>query len=386
MRNWKFTIPVIRAEERSDGSFLFGEASGPERDTHGTEMSQEAIIDFARQVRDRVEQGDPLPYIDAHAKDGVLRQLGHIVEASLTPDFHLKVGILVDRENPAADFHFKQLQRGKQMGLSISGNSTEWKRITDPATGRSFIRFMKVVLSEISATSRPSWTPSFGTVLARSIDGEEGEPMADNLDGAAPVETTEPEADAAITVPAAPEQTSDEAPDAPVTEPERSEEPVVEDVERARIAAADKRKVATALQQALTALAELGIEPLVADTTTPEAPEAAAAPAAVENSDTGDDTVEFNGIRIDRALAVEIENVVARKVADATVELTRQIEARDADIATKTEQIEQLMALPAGKVPPSLARNKFEGDQVDLTGMTPEEAFRAALTARYGNL
>ena len=190
--NWKYTIPITRAEETEDGLFLVGEATGPERDSHGTRMSPEAIQDFARQIADRVSEGNPLPYIDQHLKAGVTRVLGDVIHGTVNPDnYHLGVRVQLDEDNPnALMIHKKIAKRGKQYGMSIAGDGIEFEW-EDDGNGRKAPLFTHVALREISHTPRPSWVPSFGTVLARSLeeDGQEIE-MSDELDTTAAEEQT----------------------------------------------------------------------------------------------------------------------------------------------------------------------------------------------------
>lgn len=381
MSNWKYTIPVARAEDRLDGAYIIGEASGPEPDSHGTEMAREAIEDFARQIKERVEQGDPLPYIDSHQKDGVLRTLGHVMEAAVTPDFHLMVAVRLDTDNPAATFLYSSLKRGKQYGMSIAGDGVEYVRAK--TAGGPVLRFMKVVLREISNTTRPSWVPSFGTVLARSIDNLGESEVSEELvrDESAPeVETVAEESEVAADVEkSSDEQTIDAADEAAPEEPEApvertTDEPIEadEDVERARIAKRDVSAILEAMKALATKLETIGIAE--ADEATPETPE-----TPVENSEKGEEeTVEFGGIRVERAVAEALTAYVDEKINAAVEPLKAEIERKDA-------YIEELLALPAGKVPAPVVRDKFDNDLDRIAGLTPEERLRIGLSAVYAD-
>lgn len=377
---WKITIPVARAEDRTDGLYIVGEASGPERDSHGTQMSPEAIHDFARQIADRVAAGDPIPYIDSHQKTGLLRELGHVMEGMVTPDYHLRIAVRLDDNNPAASFLYEGLKRGKQYGMSVAGDGVEHMTVRDDS-GNRVVRFMKVVLREISNTTRPSWVPSLGTVLARSIDGELGDDsMSDNLENesAPEVETTgsvesAPVADVANSddAPTAPEAEETSAEETTPAETERGDEtvPSVDDisVERSRISKKDAEAMLAAYSAMGTQLKALGI---IEDAT--DAPET----TTVENSETGDDT--FNGLPVSRDLSDAIKTFVSTEVERATVSLTTVIENQAATIKALEE-------LPAGKVPPALVRDKFESDKPDLSAMSPEDRLRWGLTQVYGD-
>lgn len=361
---WKITIPVERSEERSDGRYIIGQASGPERDGHGSRMSPEAIVGFARQIAERVEAGDPIPYIDQHAKTGVLRELGQVMEGTVGEDFRLTVGVRLDTDNPASNFLYNNLKRGKQYGMSVAGDGTDFVIDRDDL-GSRVVTFTKVLLREISNTTRPSWVPSFGTVLARSLDQ---------------LDTTESESMSETTV----------AETTPIAETPVVEAPVVENsapevdadtinVERARIAAKDNAAVAQAFATFAQTLTELGIDlaPETPSTVTPETP---AAPAVVENSETGDETVDFNGVKVERELAAALSSFIASEIERSVAPLTAKVDEQ-------AKYIDALEKLPAGKTPAPIVREKFETETTgpDLEKMTPAERLRFGLSALYGN-
>lgn len=372
MNEWKITIPVSRVYEENQELFLEGEASGPERDTHNSEMSPDAIVDFSRQIQERVEGGNPLPYVDAHGKEsGVLSNLGWVMRASVDPNMHLRVLVRLDENNPAAQFLHHQAKVGKQYGMSIKGDSPPGthKWLADD-TGNRFVRFDKVVLKEISNTTKPSWVPSFGTVLARSVDGEIGvENMADTLQADTPVVT-----DAAETV--VPETTTES------TEVENSAETEVSttgevEVERARISKADRTAILAAYDNLTNQLKAIGLfetEEASAETATPET-------TSVENSDTDADAttdLEETGQQpVERSLEDTIMSIVVERVNEATAPFKELVERQ-------AEYIKRLEALPAGELPAPVVREKFENDIEEATkGMSAEEKMKLALTTYY---
>lgn len=365
--------------------YIIGEASGPERDSHGTEIAPEAIVDFSRQISDRVEAGDPIPYIDSHQKTGLLRELGHVMEGSVTPTFHLRVAVRLDENNPASKFLHEGLKRGKQFGMSIAGDGVDFQ-IVKSEDGSRAIRFFKVILREISNTTKPSWVPSFGTVLARSVDGELGvNDMPENLENeAAPEEITAPvESEPTTEVAKSEEPVSNDVTETVDTQPERSadDEPATEgevavveqgaeanEIERSRVSKKDAEALLAAYKAMGERLVALGILDEGAPKT--EAPEN----TPVENSEKGDE--DFGGVAVSRELAEVIRSVVATEVEKATEPLKRTI-------AEQAETITELENLPAGKVPPALVREKFDANKPDLTNMTPEERLRFALRNMY---
>lgn len=379
--NWKITIPVDRAEEQDGGLFLYGQASGPERDSHGTEMDPTAIQDFADQIVSRVSDGDPLPYLDHHMKDGVLRELGEVVDGSVSDDYRLNIKVRLHPDNPAAAYLHNRIKRGKQYGMSIAGDGIQYRMVDDPSTGEKVIRFLKIKLKEISNTTRPSWVPSFGTVLARSIEGEEiGENMAEELvksdatevvENVAANESAEPVADQVT------EQTESQVVDAPAA-PAEEVAPVeaaapaeeTEDVERARIAKRDAQKLVEAFNALKGQLETLGVFD-------PDAPQAAEeAPVAKTEDAPADENVDFNGVSVRRDLAEAIAAFVTAKVDESTAVLRETVEKQ-------AEYIKKLEELPAGKLPAPVVREKFENGLPDLGSMSNEEKLKFALGNIY---
>jgi hypothetical protein len=388
--NWKITIPVDRAEEQDGGLFLYGQASGPERDSHGTEMDPTAIQDFADQIVSRTNDGDPLPYLDHHMKDGVLRELGEVVDGSVSSDYRLNIKVRLHPDNPAAAYLHSRIKRGKKYGMSIAGDGVQYRMVDDPSSGEKVIRFLKIKLKEISNTTRPSWVPSFGTVLARSIEGEEiGENMAEELvksdatevvENVAANESVEPVA-AQVT-----EQTEAPVVEAPVADaaPAAEAAPVVEaapveaaapaeengEVERARIAKRDAEKLVEAFNALKGQLETLGVFE-------PDAPQAAAeAPVAKTEDAPADENVDFNGVSVRRDLAEAITAFVTSKVDESTAVLRETVE-KQADYIKKLEE------LPAGKLPAAVVREKFETGLPDLGSMSNEDKLKYALGNIY---
>lgn len=167
--NFKYTFPIAKAEKRDDGYFLTGYASGPEIDTEGERMAPEAIARFSTQINEAPED-ERLVYRDAHAPDGVLRDLGEITKAWVTEKFHLGIEVKLDESNPASMYLFRQIkEKGKQYGMSVAGHVVDYAMEFASEVGKSVLTYKNVVLDEISNTTRPAWYPSFGTVLAKSI-------------------------------------------------------------------------------------------------------------------------------------------------------------------------------------------------------------------------
>jgi phage head maturation protease len=164
---FKYTFPISKAEQRADGYYITGYASGPEVDSEGERMAPEAIARFAQQIND--DTVDRLVYRDAHAPDGVLRDLGEITKAWVESNFHLGIEVKLDDDNPSSMYLFRQLKKGKQYGMSVAGHVVDYAIEFAEEIGKSVLTYKNVVLDEISNTTRPAWYPSFGTVLSKSI-------------------------------------------------------------------------------------------------------------------------------------------------------------------------------------------------------------------------
>ena len=388
---WKITIPVDRAEEQDGGLFLYGQASGPERDSHGTEMDPTAIQDFADQIVSRATAGDPLPYLDHHMKDGVLRELGEVVDGSVSEDYRLNIKVRLHPDNPAAAYLHGRIKAGKKYGMSIAGDGVQYRMIEDDSTKEKVIRFLKIKLREISNTTRPSWVPSFGTVLARSIEGEEiGDNMAEELvkSDAPEVETNVAVESAEPVVEQVTEQTenpkTEEAPaeaaaapaevEAPAAAPVEAAAPEVveaDEVERARIAKRDAKALVDAFNALKGHLESLGVF-----SPDEEAPQAAEVAKTDEVEAAADENVDFNGVSVRRDLAEAITAFVTAKVDESTAVLRETVEKQ-------AEYIKKLEELPAGKLPAPVIREKFEDNSVDISAMSNEQKLKFALGNIY---
>ena len=389
---WKYTIPISRAITRDDGLYIIGEATGPEPDTHGSQMDPAAILDFHSQIISRASSGNPLPYKDAHGRGGgVLQDLGWVMAASITPNFHLQIEVKLDDTNPAAQWLHSAIERGKQYGMSVKGNVQDFVYAKTDA-GNRVMRFMKIALEEISNTTQPSWVPSFGTVLARSIDGESGETDMNEENPTATADVVESDAqstDVAV-------EPSEVALSADQTEGSTVDTTTEVVVERA-LSKADRDALAAAFSTLREQMTSLGIvvaeasAPETTPDTTPDAAPVAAAPEDVsresDTSETGDtsesasELVEFHGMTISREASDALTTYIGEEIA-------RAVEPLNLAIAQKDTYIAELLALPAGKVPGVVARDKFADNADAFTAQlermeSPEARLRFALEHVY---
>jgi hypothetical protein len=105
------------------------------------------------------------------------------VDGGITEKGHLWVKVRLHEDNPAATFLYRQINAGKQFGMSVSGDVQSWADNLHKAMGRKIRTFKSIVLNHIANTTKPVWTPSLGTVLNRAIDKalSEGETMAEEI-------------------------------------------------------------------------------------------------------------------------------------------------------------------------------------------------------------
>lgn len=272
---FKYTFPITKSEERADGRYLVGYASGPEIDSEGERMSPEAIERFAIQINESGGTEEPLVYRDAHAPDGVLRDLGVITKAWVNEHFHLGIEVRLDDDNPASDFLWKSVRKGKQFGMSVSGRVLDYADEFVEAAGSTIRTYKNVVLDEISNTTRPAWYPSFGSVLSKSVKdaaqsaGSTGVTTLekDTLLDTTVEETTE-STEAIEPVVDETDKAADEAvepveADAEVAEKSEEDEPVADEAEVDKagrsISSANRRRLVGLYQEMTSTLKELGI-------------------------------------------------------------------------------------------------------------------------------
>jgi hypothetical protein len=163
---FKKVIPITKASMDDTGDlFIEGKSSGPEIDLDKQFMTPECIEDMAKQVN---ETTVPFGYYDEHNKRGILSELGEVVEADVTPEYHMKTKVRLDKDNPAAVTLWKKVDKGKQYGMSIAGHVV--KPVKKVINGVLFQGFNRIRLDHIANTTKPSWAPSLGTLVAKSLE------------------------------------------------------------------------------------------------------------------------------------------------------------------------------------------------------------------------
>lgn len=156
-------IPVTKAFEKDGDLFIEGESSGPELDLDRQFMTPECIQGMAEQVNK-----NPVLYLDEHQKKGVDSELGTVVGAEVTPQYHMKTLTKLDRDNSKAVLLWTKVNKGKKFGQSIAGHVAGLA--TKVIDGVVYKGFSRIVLDHIANTTKPSWAPSLGTLVAKSLE------------------------------------------------------------------------------------------------------------------------------------------------------------------------------------------------------------------------
>ena len=191
---FKFTFPVEKAESRPDGLYLVGMATGPEVDSQNERVHPSLIQKWA----DQINKGEiTVMYRDWHQKDTSLSDLGFLTKAWVDDTHHLGVEVKLDEDHPTAVYIHKSVKKGKQYGMSVFGNVISYADEYEPALKRNVRTFYDATLEEVSNTTRPIYTPSFGTVLSKAVteaasgDNQLGNEVATNPASGEAVTSTE---------------------------------------------------------------------------------------------------------------------------------------------------------------------------------------------------
>jgi hypothetical protein len=166
---WTLTVPVEKSEH-DGGRYIMGVAAGPGIDAQFDRITPEAISRFNSQLADKT-----IPFKNFHKNDDITADLGEVTKAWITDGGELGVEILLDEDNEDSNFLWKKIEKGKQYGLSIHGDAKDYRYEYDPASASRVRVLNDVQLDEISITTRPAFTPSFGTVVRKSIEDAENE-------------------------------------------------------------------------------------------------------------------------------------------------------------------------------------------------------------------
>lgn len=364
---FKYTFPISKAEQRADGFYVTGYASGPEIDSEGERMDPEAIVRFASQIND--ETAERVVYRDAHAPDGVLRDLGDVTKAWVETNFHLGVEVKLDDDNPSSMYLFRQLKKGKQYGMSVAGHVVDYAIEYVEELGKSVLTYKNVVLDEISNTTRPAWYPSFGTVLSKSIkDASIDAPVGVTVEESELLDAVVEDAEKSETADAVEGETTEKSDDESVagtTDKAEDNESAVEDTEKSgrKLSNASASRLLGLYNEMAEALADLGVI---------SAPQGDIEDSEKSASEAEEDTVEKT------------------ETTEATAEVVSKSELDElaAALAKATERIAELESRPATVVPGVIndaTKKAAEEELVEaFAKASPSDKMRLAFAARTG--
>lgn len=174
---YKFTFPIQKAEERNGSKYLIGVASGPEIDSQDERVHPSLIQKWA----DYINSGGEVVYRDWHNEMRSDADLGVVTKAWVTDTNHLGVEVLLDEDHPTAMWIYKKARQGKQFGMSVKGSVRKFVDEYDATLKKAVRTFYDATLEEVSSTTRPIYTPSFGTVLAKAVMEADGENMSEEV-------------------------------------------------------------------------------------------------------------------------------------------------------------------------------------------------------------
>ncbi len=362
---YKLTIPIEKAFVGDDGRRrLVGAATGPEIDLQGDRIHPSLIDKWISFVNDNPET---VPYRDWHKDNTSTAELGVLEKAWKNEAGHMMIQVVLDDDNPVADFIHKKALKGKQFGMSVKGNVIRYAQEFVPDLSRKVRTFYDATLDEVSNTTRPVWTHSLGTVFAKAVDEElshaaDGDKSVANetetpggnevevvetTQSVAKVETTE---SGAATAP-----DTQAAPDEPTAKEAEAQEVVEETAVVEKAISGETKKDAKRLDKIVKLYTALGTELResgLLDASEAEV-ETAAAETTVEKSETGED--------------------------DRYVRLEKSIETLSATVLAIAENT------PAGTAP-GVLRKSEEVDPLDELRSVedPIERLRLAMAARHG--
>lgn len=165
---YKYTFPITKAFIGEDGRRrLQGAATGPEVDLESQRVSGMLIDKWVTQINNGEIE---VVYDDNHktSSESITSELGQIEKAWKDEQGHMWVQVILDDDNPVAQYIHKSAQKGKQYGMSIFGKATRF--VDEVVSGRMVRTILDGTLTKIAHTTRPVWTPSLGTVLSKAVD------------------------------------------------------------------------------------------------------------------------------------------------------------------------------------------------------------------------
>lgn len=184
--NFSFMMDIAKSftaldSEGEEKLIIRGIASGTERDRQGDSFSKEGLLSIKKAVEEGLvdEDGDwtPIPLRSGHRTewDDIL---GWVTKADIDENNHLWIEAELDKDSSKAlDLH-RKLTKGNRhgrkvkLGLSVRGTVTEYHFGFDPEVKKSFPKFDRMQLKEISVTQKPVYPTPVYLAIAKSLTAD----------------------------------------------------------------------------------------------------------------------------------------------------------------------------------------------------------------------
>lgn len=184
--NFSFTMNIAKSftmveDDGEEKLIIRGIASGTERDRQGDSFSREGLLSIKKAIEEGLVDDDgewsQIPLRSGHRTewDDIL---GWVTKADIDEDNRLWIEAELDKDSSKAlDLH-RKLTRGNgngrkvKLGLSVRGTVTEYHFGFDPEVKKSFPRFDKMSLREISVTQKPVYPTPVYLAIAKSLTAD----------------------------------------------------------------------------------------------------------------------------------------------------------------------------------------------------------------------
>jgi hypothetical protein len=162
---FKYFVLLKKAYQEGDDIYIEGVASGTMEDRDKERMSPAVLQAFVDVIK-----GIGLPLTDAHEQDGILMEIGDVVDAKILDDEEssLFIKAKLDSDNPKTPYLLKQITKGKKYAFSVEGWIKQAKEVYSERLQSFVTEFQELIPKAISVTTRPSYIPSFLEVVSKS--------------------------------------------------------------------------------------------------------------------------------------------------------------------------------------------------------------------------
>lgn len=165
MTSFKFFAKIEKAYQENEKKYIQGIASGTLEDRDGERVSLSLLEKFVIAM--------PLHLTDAHAQDGVFKELGTVVKGEIKEEggvYNLHIIAELDNNNVAAQQLWVNItEKGKKYGFSIEAQNPKWRIVFSELLGRDIREYYDAEPKAISVTTAPSYYPSVVEAIVKSM-------------------------------------------------------------------------------------------------------------------------------------------------------------------------------------------------------------------------